>query len=153
MTSIKEKLDKIASKEPSKWMQNAEWRIANKAWLNKSAKIAIKILRAIRKQEISQIELSKRLNVSPQQVSKIVKGRENLTLETISKIEEVLGVSLIEVPEFQAVVQFEMPSGDLLLGNYIKKSVIPVETYNYIKPSYNTMEGIGEYNLFELKVA
>ncbi len=33
--------------------------------------------------------------MSPQQVSKIVKGRENLTLETISKLECVLGVALI----------------------------------------------------------
>jgi transcriptional regulator with XRE-family HTH domain len=46
---------------------------------------------------MSQKELAERIGVSPQQVSKIVKGNENLTLETISKLEAALGVPLIEV--------------------------------------------------------
>jgi len=35
------------------------------------------------------------LEVSPQQVSKILKGKENLTLATIAKIEEVLGIEIL----------------------------------------------------------
>ena len=38
-----------------------------------------------------------RMDVSPQYVSKIVKGKENLSLETIWKIEEALGITLISV--------------------------------------------------------
>jgi len=38
------------------------------------------------------------MGVSPQQISKILSGKENITLETICKIEEALGVELIEVP-------------------------------------------------------
>lgn len=37
------------------------------------------------------------MGVSPQQISKIVKGNENLTLETIVKLEKCLGAKLIEV--------------------------------------------------------
>ncbi|OFX81522.1 MAG: hypothetical protein A2W86_08230 [Bacteroidetes bacterium GWD2_45_23] len=37
------------------------------------------------------------MDVSPQYVSKIIKGRENLSLETIWKIEEALGITLISV--------------------------------------------------------
>jgi transcriptional regulator with XRE-family HTH domain len=37
------------------------------------------------------------LGVSPQQVNKILKGSENLTLDTIEKIELVLGIELITV--------------------------------------------------------
>ncbi len=36
------------------------------------------------------------MNVSPQQISKIVKGQENLTLETISNLEIALGIQIIE---------------------------------------------------------
>jgi plasmid maintenance system antidote protein VapI len=35
------------------------------------------------------------MNVSAQQVNKIVSGRENLTLETIVKLEDVLDISIL----------------------------------------------------------
>ena len=35
------------------------------------------------------------MNVSPQQISKIVKGQENLTLETISNLEIALGIQIM----------------------------------------------------------
>ena len=35
------------------------------------------------------------IGVSPQYVNKIVKGKENLTLDTISKLEQALGIKLI----------------------------------------------------------
>lgn len=59
----------------------------------------MKILDVLDEKNITQVELANRLSVSRQHVSKIVKGQENLTLETIVKIEEVLEVTLISVPE------------------------------------------------------
>jgi len=100
MTTAEEKLQKIASKEPSKWMGKARWRIANENWLNKSAKIAITILQTIREKGLTQKDLAEKLNISPQQINKILKGQENLTLETISKIEVVLGINLMKVSSF-----------------------------------------------------
>ena len=44
---------------------------------------------------MSQKLLAEKLDVSPQQVSKILKGTENLTLQTITQIETVLGIKLI----------------------------------------------------------
>ena len=44
---------------------------------------------------MTQKDLAEKLNVSPQQVSRMGKGKENLTLETISKLEYVLGIALI----------------------------------------------------------
>lgn len=93
--SIKDKLNTVAAGESSKWLEKAEWNEANESWLNKSADIAFKVLRALREKGMTQKDLAGKLNVSPQQVSKIVKGKENLTLETISKLECVLGVELI----------------------------------------------------------
>ncbi len=93
--SIKDKLNKLAVGAPSKWLEKAEWSEANEAWLNKSADIALKVLRALREKGMTQKDLAEKLDVSPQQVSKIVKGKENLTLETISRLEDVLGTKLI----------------------------------------------------------
>jgi ribosome-binding protein aMBF1 (putative translation factor) len=93
--NAKDKLNTLAAGESSNWLEKAEWSQANEAWLNKSADIALKVLRALREKGMTQKDLAEKLNVSPQQVSKMVKGKENLTLETISKLEYVLGVALI----------------------------------------------------------
>src|ERR1035437_3159158 len=106
MSTIQEKLNKVVSKK-SDWLEKAEWEIANEDWLNKSAKIAIKILRTIRAKDITQLQLAEMLNVSPQQISKIVKGQENLTLETIAKLEKALDIKLVEIPAMQTTVQLD----------------------------------------------
>lgn len=94
----KTKLSNIVNKKDSQWLKKAKWRTSNQSWLDKSAIIALKILRHLRDNKITQIQLADQMNVSPQQVNKIVKGQENLTLETISKLESTLGITLFEVP-------------------------------------------------------
>lgn len=61
------------------------------------------------------------MDVSPQYVNKIVKGKENLSLETIAKIEEALGISLISVERnFQyiqpATTSVEIPYSQIPLS-------------------------------------
>lgn len=104
MASILEKLDQIIASEPNKWLEEADYRFENKAWLQKSQAIALKILRTIRAKGMTQKELAEKLNVSPQQVNKWVKGKENFTLETISKIENVLDIQLIKICDDSVVI-------------------------------------------------
>ncbi len=78
-----------------------------KGWLDNSAKIALKILRTIRDLKITQKELADKLNISPQHISKVLKGQENLTLETIDKLEKALNIRLIDIPEFETTISFE----------------------------------------------
>lgn len=87
----------LIDKEPSKVHEHMDFIKTNKAWLKKSMLIAVGILKVLREKNISQITLSNNLNVSPQYVNKILKGSENLTLETITKIEEILDVQLISI--------------------------------------------------------
>ena len=94
---ILSKIDQIVAEAPSQWLKEADYRFENKAWLQKSQAIALKILRNIREQKLSQKDLAKKLNVSPQQVNKWVKGNENFTLETISKIELALNIELVSI--------------------------------------------------------
>ena len=90
-----DKLETIVSEEKSDWPEKAKYRADNRDWLKKSQAIAIKVNGLIRDKGISQKELAQLLKVSPQQVSKILKGQENLTLETISKLENALETTLI----------------------------------------------------------
>ena len=95
--------EKLISKEKSGWLEKAQWREDNSAWLDKSALIAMKILKAIRDQKTSQTKLADKMEVTAQYINKIVKGNENLSLETISKLEMALGIQLIEVVGFSLI--------------------------------------------------
>ena len=78
------------------WREHAQWRRKNRQWLKYSGFIALTVLNRLEELGISQKELSERMNCSPQYVSKVLKGSENLTLETISKLEECLNIDLIK---------------------------------------------------------
>ena len=49
------------------------------------------------KNSMTQKEFAEMVGCSQQYISRILKGRENLSLETISKIESALGTSIIEI--------------------------------------------------------
>lgn len=100
MNEINKKLKDLSIGISSKWKQNAENRLKNK-WMSYSSQIARRILFAINEnEELNQTKLATTLNVSPQQISKIVKGRENMTLETIYKLSQALKVDLISFPKY-----------------------------------------------------
>lgn len=116
MTKAIDRLKQIASNEKSNWLEKAQWRKENRAWLDKSTKIAVRILSEIRAQKpvngMTQKKLAEAMNVTPQYINKVVKGKENLTLETIAKIEQVLGISLMEVPSAKTTISVKVASVD-----------------------------------------
>jgi len=112
--NLKEKIIST-SVENTSWLERAKQRQKNKNWLKLSFRIALKILRYIRANDLSQKELAERLDWSPQYLSKVLKGKENLTLETICKIQNVTGLSLIQIPSYSSEMKFiidkiEIPS-------------------------------------------
>ncbi len=80
---------------PSSWRVKAQWRQENKSWLRHSQIIAVKMLQRMDQLGMTQQALAERLNCNKQYVSKLLKGRENLTLDAISKIEDALDLYLI----------------------------------------------------------
>ena len=97
MENLKNKLSKITSKKPSKWLEEATWRDENEFWLEKTRATAIRILTILKNQGINQKILAERLNVTAQQVSKMLSGTENFTFKSVCEIEKVLGCSIFEV--------------------------------------------------------
>jgi ribosome-binding protein aMBF1 (putative translation factor) len=74
------------------------FREDNREWLALSEKLALRIRHLLRTKNILQTELAERMNVSPAQVTKILSGKENLGLKTISKIERAIGSPIIDIP-------------------------------------------------------
>ena len=90
-----EKLQVYASPTPSKWREEAEERLVNKLWIRYSQMIAMKMLDKMEAIGMTQKMLGERMGCSQQYVSKIMKGRENLSLESLTKIEDALGLRFI----------------------------------------------------------
>jgi transcriptional regulator with XRE-family HTH domain len=103
-----DRLNELAAGRMSAWYKEADWYRKNVGWLKRSSRIAYHILSELDEQGISQKELALRMEVSPQYVNKIVKGKENLSLETIWKIEEALGITLISINRNLLYIQPEI---------------------------------------------
>lgn len=74
----------------------------NKKWHEYSSAIAMRIAAAIEdNEELSQVSIANRMNVRAQQINKILKGNQNLTLKTIADISDVIGKELIEFPPYK----------------------------------------------------
>ena len=93
---ITSKLNEHRSSTPSKWRENAEWRVANKSWLRYSQRIAMMMLDKMEELGLTQKALAERMGCSQQYISRVLKGTENLSIETISKIETALELEILE---------------------------------------------------------
>ncbi|MBO6050884.1 MAG: helix-turn-helix transcriptional regulator [Victivallales bacterium] len=92
------RLSRYQSDESSEWMV-AEEKIRyakEKGWLQYSRKIAIKVAVAMKQQGLSRQNVADRMGCTPQYISKLLKGTENLSLETICKLEDALNISILQ---------------------------------------------------------
>lgn len=90
------KLNQHSSSAPSKWREKAEWRMANKLWLRYSQRIAMMMLDRMEELGLTQKSLAEKMGCSQQYISRVLKGTENLSIETISKIESALELEILE---------------------------------------------------------
>lgn len=95
MNKIIQKLAEHKSDSPSRWKEAAEYRIANRDWLKYSQRIAMSMLDKMEELGLTQKSLAVRMGCSQQYVSKILKGQENLSIETLCKIESALELTLL----------------------------------------------------------
>ena len=104
-----EKLKQMSRPMTDEEKKDIEFRKENREWLAVSERLALKLRRILRTEGILQSELAERMGVTPAQVTKILSGKENLGLKTISKIENAIGHSLIEVTmeDNHPVVEYE----------------------------------------------
>lgn len=125
-----EKLKQLSRPMTDEEKRDIDFRRENREWLAISERLALKLRRILRTEGISQNELAIRMGVTPAQVTKVLSGKENLGLKTISKIERAIGQALIEVPsdessrsvEYANHIVIPQPTVD---GYIASSSVIP----------------------------
>lgn len=92
------RLSRYQSPTPSTWCEQEEATRRAKAagWLSYSRKIAVKTALAMKRQDLTRADVATRMGCSPQYVSRLLKGEENLSLETICKLENALNVPILQ---------------------------------------------------------
>lgn len=84
------------SETPSRFVENATWRKENASWLRWSRKVALAIIDYMQENGLKRADVAKRLGVSPQYVSELLSGTENLSFKSIANIEDKLGINCLE---------------------------------------------------------
>ena len=92
------RLSRYQSETSSTWLEEEEKRRQAKAdgWLQYSRRIAIKLALAMKQQNLTRQDVAERMGCSPQYISRLLKGEENLSLETICKLEDALNISILQ---------------------------------------------------------
>jgi len=91
----KEKLMNLVSAEKVNTVKRNKDRIRNRKMLRESRAIALKILNRLDDLGWTKKKLADEMGILPQQVTKFVSGKENLTLETQIKLQEVLNIPIL----------------------------------------------------------
>lgn len=111
MNKSAELLAKLAKPVPEKDLLEAKMRQEGKKWLELSRRISLSMIYYLNLFGMSQKELAERLNVAPSYIARLLKGKENFTLETITKIEDALNVRLLYVnTPYDKQIQIEFRS-------------------------------------------
>jgi len=95
-TEIIENLRKHSSPHPTSvktWVDDYQ---ANKSWLHYSQQVAMIMWDSMEKQNLTQMDLAQRLGYTEQRVIEILRGKENMTIDTLLRIESVLDISILK---------------------------------------------------------
>lgn len=90
-------LEANQSETPSRFVKEANWRKENAGWLRWSRQLATTLIGYMQDNGLKRADLADRLGVSPQYVSRLLSGTENLSFKSIANIEEKLGISCMEI--------------------------------------------------------
>lgn len=92
-----DKLTEMAKPRSEEAKAKAQFRRENREWIRMSQDIALSVHYYLRKSGMSQKDLAERMAVSAAYVGKLLKGTENLTLETICKLQNAIGEELLSL--------------------------------------------------------
>ncbi len=84
-------LEEHQSEAPSRFAEEAAWRKENASWLRWSRQLAVTLIGYMQDNGFKRADLA----VSPQYVSKLLSGTENLSFKSVANIEDKLGITCL----------------------------------------------------------
>jgi ribosome-binding protein aMBF1 (putative translation factor) len=108
-------LKKLTANNASTWLTEATANQIKTEAAIKAMQIAIHIGNQLEAKGISQKMLAAKLQVSPQYISRLLKGKQNLSLETITALELALDISLVSIAS--VALPYELIESPLALAS------------------------------------
>jgi ribosome-binding protein aMBF1 (putative translation factor) len=108
-------LKKLTANNASTWLTEATANQIKTEAAIKAMQIAIHIGNQLEAKGISQKTLAAKLQVSPQYISRLLKGKQNLSLETITALELALDISLVSIAS--VALPYELIESPLALAS------------------------------------
>lgn len=90
-------LQKLSSGNTSNWLNEAEFRMQNKYWLDKTRLLALLVLGNIKKLNLTKQEFADKCNLHIDEVDAIVTGKFDICISVIAKIEKFLDIEIIKI--------------------------------------------------------
>jgi len=151
--SNKEIFKTLVSSEKNNTIERNRERIKNRAYLRESQAIAMKVLDKLDELGWSQVKFAKEMCVTPQQITKIVSGKENLTIETQIKIQNILDIPILAsyyetkkdvlseliLKTEKKYSPFETVNDDNLISNYQPGKLMKLD-YNNLSNEYTVYQ-------------
>ena len=81
-------------KTATRWKERAKKDRANRRNISRAQAFALELMDYMEIHKIKQTDLANKMNVTPQQVNKILRAKANLTFETLDKIADALKVDI-----------------------------------------------------------
>lgn len=97
--------NQINLKTDTSWKDKIASIKKSKLWARDMAVVAVRVLDYLEKNNKSQKWLADQLGVSPQQVTQIVKGQQNMSWGKIKELEAILGLSLVELVRQESIAR------------------------------------------------
>lgn len=141
----KEKFKNLVSKKPSGFIKAQEVEKADIKNKLRSFRVALNILEILENKEMSQAALADKVGVTAQQISKWLRGKSNMTLETIEKLENALGYQLIEI----CIIDFEREARkkDFIRKDFRKRIIKVKEIKQTVRGTFSHIEGFSSTKL------
>lgn len=136
----KERFLQLVSHHDPKTMEMVKYRVENRYWIRESRQIAMAVIFQLEALGWSQKQLSNEMKVSPQYISKLLSGQENLTLETLMKLQTILNIPLLATSQAEHIRQLKSTIAKLekkveRLNEKLKRqtSLLPVKPAKKVK--------------------
>ncbi len=95
MTNKERFLSLVTGSEEESFLKKLDYSIKNRYWLRESHKIAIKILIRLDELKWNYEQFAVAMELTNKQTNNILKGNQNLKLNTLVKIQQVLNISIL----------------------------------------------------------
>lgn len=109
MNELRKKLDDLTAgddgEESRMFFARVAFEEANKGWLVKSRDIIMTVIHVMSRLKLTPADLAKQMNLPEEEVHKILRGDQNMTLQTIVQLEAVFGIDVIQTVKIPAAYE------------------------------------------------